>query len=66
MKKITTFMVVMLILLLGISGTAFAKRHHHSHHKKDTNSNQPSNAGQVSGNAATGVTGQADGASKTN
>lgn len=35
MKKITTIMVVMLIALFGISGTAFAKHHHH--HKNEDN-----------------------------
>ena len=64
MKKITTVIAVMLIALLGISETAFAKNHHHKHHKQNTNTNQSNNAGQTSGSAAANVTGQGDGTSK--
>ena len=37
MKKITFAMAIVLIVLLGVSGTAFAK-HHHRHHKKNNES----------------------------
>ena len=66
MKKITMVTIVMLIALLGISGTAFAKHHHHRRRQQNTNANQPKNAGQATGSTVASVTGPVAGTSKTN
>ena len=65
MKKITTVMVITVIALFGISGTAFAK-HHHRHHKNNTDAARSDNAIKTTGSTAASVTGPPGATSKTN